>query len=129
MCLKYVCNNGRMFKLRRAQSLARLVLAWFVLSMGMAIAAPVVNPQSTQLVCTGSGVMKVLVTTADGVQEVASQSMDCPLCASMSAPLPIARLVAQPLLPLSYAVQAIPAAVIAKRTAVPPPARGPPNFS
>lgn len=128
MCLEYVCNNGRMFNLRRAQSLARLVLAWFVLSMGMAMAAPVVNPQSTQLICTGSGVMKVLVTTADGVQEVASQSMDCPLCASMSAPPPIARLAAQPLLPLSYAVQAIPAAVIAKRTALPPPGRGPPNF-
>jgi hypothetical protein len=39
------------------------------------------------------------------------------------------RLAAEPLLPLSYAVQAIPAAVIAKLTAVPPPARGPPNFS
>lgn len=117
-----------MFKLRRAQSLARLVLAWFVLSIGMAIAAPVVNPQSTQLICTGSGVMKVLITSADGVQEVASQSMDCPLCASMGAPPPVARLAAEPLLPLSYAVQTIPAAVIAKLTAVPPPARGPPNF-
>ena len=118
-----------MFHLRRAQSFARFVLAWFVLSMGVAIAAPVVNPQSTQLICTGSGVMKVIVTTADGVQEVASQSMDCPLCASLSAPPPVARLGTEPLLPLSYAVQAIPAAVIAKLTAVPPPARGPPDFT
>lgn len=118
-----------MFNLRCAQSFARFVLAWFVLSVGVAIASPVVNPRSAQLICTGSGVMKVLITTADGVQEVASQSMDCPLCASLSAPPAVVRLAAQPLLPLSYAVQSILAAVIAKRTAVSPPARGPPDFS
>jgi predicted secreted protein len=117
-----------MFKLRRAQSFARLVLAWFVLSIGVAIASPVVNPQSTQLICTGSGVMKVLTTTADGVQEETSQSMDCPLCASLGAPLPVVSTVSEPYMPLSYAVQSIPAAVIAKLTAIPPPARGPPNF-
>jgi predicted secreted protein len=122
-------DNRRMQSLRRAHFLARLVLVWFALTIGAAIASPMVNPQSTQLICTGSGVMKVIVTTADGVQEVASQSMDCPLCASMGAPPPVARLAAEPLLPLSYAVQSIPAAVIAKLTAVPPPARGPPDFS
>lgn len=114
--------------LRRAHFLARLVLVWFALSIGVAIASPMVNPQSTQLICTGSGVMKVLITTADGVQEVASQSMDCPLCASMGAPPPAARPATEPHLPLSYAVQNIPAAVIAKLTAAPPPARGPPNL-
>ncbi len=116
-----------MSTLRRAHFLARLVLVWFALSLGAAIASPMVNPQSTQLICTGSGVMKVLITTADGVQEVASQSMDCPLCASMGAPPPAAHLTAEPHLPLSYAVQSIPAAVIAKLTAAPPPARGPPD--
>lgn len=121
-------DNRRMQSLRRAHFLARLVLVWFALTLGAAIASPVVNPQSTQLICTGSGVMKVIVSTADGVQEVASQSMDCPLCASLGAPPSAMRLAAEPLLPLSYAVQAIPAAVIAKLTAVPPPARGPPNF-
>lgn len=118
-----------MQSLRRAHFLARLVLVWFALTIGAAIASPMVNPRSTQLICTGSGVMKVIVTTADGVQEVASQSMDCPLCASLSAPPPVAHLAVEPLLLLSYAVQAIPAAVIAKLTATPPPARGPPDFS
>ena len=120
-------DNWQMQSLRRAHSLARLVLVWFALTLGVAIASPVVNPQSTQLICTGSGVMKVIVTTADGVQEVASQSMDCPLCVSLGAPPLAMRLAAEPLLPLSYAVHAIPAAVIAKLTAVPPPARGPPD--
>lgn len=117
-----------MSSLRRAHFLARLVLVWFALSIGVAIASPVVNPQATQLICSGSGVMKVLITTDEGVQEVASQSMDCPLCASMGAPPPAARHAGELRLPLSYAVQSIPAAIIAKLTAAPPPARGPPDF-
>lgn len=116
-----------MSSLRRAHFLARLVLVWFVVSIGVAIAAPVVNPQAAQLICTGSGVMKVLITTDDGVQEVASQSMDCPLCTSIGAPPPVVRLVAKPLLPLSCVGRSIPAAVIAKLNAAPLPARGPPN--
>lgn len=113
--------------LRRAHLLARLVLVWFALSIGVAIASPIVHPQAMQLVCSGSGVMKVLITSEDGVQEVTSQSMDCPLCASISAPPPVQRLFAQPHLPLSYAVQAIPAAIVARLTAAPLPARGPPH--
>ncbi len=114
--------------LRRAQNLARLVLVLFVMSLGTAIAAPMVNPQATQLICTGTGVMKVITMTDDGAQEVSSQSMDCPLCASLAAPPPVVRFSAEPVSPLSYALQSVPAAVIALRTAAPLPARGPPNL-
>ena len=114
--------------LRRAQNLARLVLVLFVMSLGTAIAAPMVNPQATQLICTGTGVMKVITMTDDGAQEVSSQSMDCPLCASLAAPPPVVRFSAEPVSPLSYALQSAPAAIIALRTAAPLPARGPPNL-
>lgn len=114
--------------LRRSVKLARCVLLGFVLSLGVAIASPIVNPQATQLICSGSGVMKVIVTSADGSTEVASQSMDCPLCASIAAPPPVLKMSFEPAQPLSYALLSIPAAVIAKRTAAPPPARGPPEF-
>lgn len=114
--------------LRRATALARWVLLGFVLSLGVAIASPIVNPQATQLICSASGGMKVIVTTADGSAEVASQSMDCPLCVSIIAPPPVLKLSFEPAQPLSYALQSIPAAIIAKRTAAPPPARGPPNL-
>jgi hypothetical protein len=114
--------------LRRAHLLARFVLVWFVLSIGAAIASPVINPQPMQLICTGSGVMKVLITTPSGMQEDSSRSMDCPLCVTMSAPPSVFELTFESVSPLSYAVQPIPAAVIAKLTAAPLPARGPPNF-
>ena len=114
--------------LRRATALARWVLLGFVLSLGVATASPIVNPQATQLICSASGGMKIIVTTADGSSEVASQSMDCPLCVSIIAPPPVLKSGFESVLPLSYALQPIPAAILAKRTAAPLPARGPPRF-
>jgi hypothetical protein len=103
-------------------------LLGFVLSLGVAIASPIVNPQATQLICSASGGMKIIVTTADGSTEVASQSMDCPLCVSIIAPPPVMKWSFEPAQLLSYALQPIPAAINAQRTAAPPPARGPPDF-
>ena len=121
-------NHTLLQNLRRASSLARWVLLGFVLSLGVAIASPIVNPQATQLICSASGGMKIIVTTADGSAEVAIQSMDCPLCVSIIAPPPVLKSNFEPVQPLSYALQPIPAATIAQRTAAPPPARGPPEF-
>ena len=39
-----------MSALRRARHLASLVLTWFVLSLGVAAASPVVQPKTMQLV-------------------------------------------------------------------------------
>jgi Protein of unknown function (DUF2946) len=114
--------------LRRASWLARWAMLGFMLSLGVAIASPMVNPQSTQLICSASGGMKVIVTSADGSTEVASQSMDCPLCVSIIAPPPVLKSGFETVQPLSYALQPIPAAILAQRTAAPPPARGPPHF-
>ena len=116
--------------LRNAKVITRFVLVWFALSLGVAIASPLVNPQSTTLICSGAGVMKVLVQNDDGSStEVAARMLDCPLCTSASAPPPAAQTSAEPVQPLGYVLQTIPAAHIAALTAAPPPARGPPAFS
>jgi hypothetical protein len=113
--------------LRHFTFISRLVLAWFVLSLGIAVASPIVKPQDILLVCTGSGAMKMLVKAADGsASEVVGSSMDCPLCAPMGAPPPVARLTAEPAQPLAYALQGILRAHVAARTAAPLLARGPP---
>lgn len=118
-----------MHTLRNAHLLARFVLVWFALSIGVAIASPLIKPQAMELICSGAGVMKVLVKTDDGSKEVSSHTLDCPLCASIGAPPPVARLTAAPVSPLAYVLQSIPAAHLAALTAAPPPARGPPTFS
>ena len=115
---------------RSAHRIARLVLVWFVLSLGVAVASPLVNPQATELICSGAGVMKLLVKNADGSStEVVTRMLDCPLCATVGAPPQAARVTAEPAQPLGHVLQTIPAAHIAARTAAPPPGRGPPDFS
>jgi hypothetical protein len=121
-------NSSLLQTLRRASAFARWVLLGFVLSLGLAIASPIINPQATQLICSATGGMKVIVTTADGSTEVVNKSMDCPLCVSIIAPPPVLKIEFEPAQPLSYALRAIPVAIVAQRTAAPPPGRGPPRF-
>jgi hypothetical protein len=118
-----------MQRLRHARFLARLVLAWFALAIGVAVAAPIVQPQTAQLVCTGGGIMKLIVQGDDGQgQPAQSHTLDCPLCASVAPPPPAAR-AAEPPHPLAHVLQPVPAARLAARVAAPLPARGPPAFS
>lgn len=113
-----------MQRLRQARFLARLVLAWFVLAIGVAVASPVVQPKGLELVCSG-GTMTLLVEADDGGRPVASHTFDCPLCASV-APPPPAVLAAAAMLPLGEVLRSIPARSPAARAAAPLPARGPP---
>jgi len=118
-----------MQRLRRATCLARLVLAWFVLAIGTAVAAPVVQPSSIELLCIGTGAMKLLVKGAQGEPVPAGHSMDCPLCGAAAAPPPAAERLAVPAAaPIERAVQPTathPAAV----SGAPLPARGPPAYA
>lgn len=113
--------------LRHARTLARLVLVWFVLSVGVAVASPSIQPQGLDLVCTGTGVMKVVSKGDAGGDELRASVMDCPMCATVSAPPPLLQVAAEPPHPLSYALLRLPAARLAALTGAPLPARGPPT--
>ena len=108
--------------------LIRFVLLWFVLSLGVAVASPIVHPQAFELVCSSAGVAKAVVQTDEGAQEIGASHLDCPLCMPVGAPPPPPVVVLPPVLPLAHAVQPIPAAILAAATALPPPARGPPSL-
>ena len=111
--------------LRNALQLARFVLVWFALSVGVAIASPVVSPKAMDLVCSSTGSMK-LVVQGDDEGVVSSPTLDCPLCATLSAPPPALNTTLTQPSPLSHAVQPIEVARIASATAPPLPSRGPP---
>jgi hypothetical protein len=115
---------------RPATGLIRWVLLWFALSLGAAIASPVVHPQAMELVCSATGSVKAIVHTDDGAQELGAGHMDCPLCMLAGAPP------ATPTLELCPCSCRSPtrcgpfaAAHIAAATAAPMPARGPPSLS
>ncbi len=106
------------------------VLAWFLASLGVAIAAPIVHPQPVQLICSGTGAIMLLMQTDDGtVEKMGSSGMDCPLCTPVGAPPAPAIGTVIPPLPLAHALHPIEAARIAAATAAPLPARGPPPLS
>jgi hypothetical protein len=115
--------------LRNAHLLARFVLVWFALFIGVATASPLIKPQAMELICTGMGMMKLQVQGDDGSPDLKANTLDCPLCATSYAPPPFARLTPEPVQPLAYVLQSIPSATLAALTAAPPPARGPPAFS
>jgi Protein of unknown function (DUF2946) len=116
-----------MHRLRNSIQIVCLVLAWFVLSVGVAIASPIVNPQSTMLVCTGTGDMK-LVATDDDSGNPSTPKLDCPLCTTIGASSPPFNTALSQPSPLSHALLPFVAAHIASLTAPPLPSRGPPTF-
>jgi hypothetical protein len=102
--------------------LARLVLAWFVLHVGVGIAAPVIQPHTVQLICAG-GMLKVVLD--GGEQSQAAASVDCPLCSPALAPPPAAKPAGRISTPPAAVAQHA-TGVTPRVTEAPPPARGPP---
>jgi hypothetical protein len=112
--------------LRNSKLIAKLVLVWFALFLGSAIASTVINPENLQMVCSTGGVMKMVDTNGDGEELKASGNMDCPLCASVTAPPSPSTVLFEKPSTLAYALQLVAAAHIASVTSPPLPSRGPP---
>ncbi len=112
--------------LRNAHLIARFMLVWFALSIGVAIASPMVKPQGLQLVCSGSGSMKVIASDEDGNSAASGHTLDCPLCASISAPPPMDIVAFGSVAPQAYALPQPETTPPTGVGAAPPPARGPP---
>ncbi len=109
--------------------LARLVLAWYALTLSAAMASPLVQPKSLTQVCSADGGMVLVVVDADG-EEVASgpHTLDCALClatALPAPPVPAAQTPAPPALELGPPLVAT--AHGPARAGAPLPARGPPG--
>ena len=115
-----------MQRLRHATFLARLVLAWFALALGVAVASPVVKPQGAQLVCSGAGAMQLVMPAGDDGQPPSTHTFDCPLCAAVAPPPPVVE-ASRFLQPLGHVMQSVPSARHAARLAAALPARGPPH--
>lgn len=123
-------DNAAMQFLRTSSLLARLILAWFVLTVGAAIASPIIHPQSMELVCTTGSTPKLVVIGDEGTDamEVGHHSLDCPLCLHFSVPAAYPPAAIHHPQPLAHALQPVVAATIAAMVGAPLPARGPPTL-
>lgn len=119
--------RGLMALLRTRTLLVRLLLAWFVCALGVAVASPMVKPKTMDIVCSASGGVHLVVVGDDGQAETAGpHTLDCSLCLNATTP-PLASsspsLVPQP---LAHALRPRVAAHIASLVGAPLPPRGPP---
>ena len=115
--------------LRNAHHLTRLVLVWFALFIGVAVASPLVHAEGVQLVCTSAGTVKLVQLDADG-EDAQSQhkGLHCPLCLPSAAPAQVS--VQAPVhVGLSYALMPLEQARLASLIGLPWQARAPPSFS
>lgn len=110
--------------------LSRLVLAWYVLFVGVSVLASTLQPKTMEVVCSSMGIMKVVVQ-GEGEAVGLTSNMDCPLCAHATPALPPTTLAALVHVhdARAYIVQALPEALLLARTAPPLPSRGPPVFN
>jgi hypothetical protein len=114
--------------------LIQSVLLAFALSLGVAIASPAMQAANLspdqQIICVGSGGMKVITFAADGtaLEAQTTHGLDCPLCGACGVIPPTSQstLGLQTIgfaPPVLYAVQ--PHSIFESRA---PPARAPPVF-
>lgn len=115
--------------LRNAHHLTRLVLVWFALFVGAAVASPLVNPEGVQMVCTTAGSVKLIQLDADGEEaQGGHHGLHCPMCLPVAAP-PVASVSAPVHVGLSYALLPLAQARLASLIGLPWQARAPPSLS
>lgn len=128
-------SNQRMNPLHCIRQLAtglwgRMVLVWVLLSLGAASAAPLIHPQSMEVVCSSVGEIRLIIKTEDGQQAMETSHWKCAMCLPFTAPpsTPVVT-VEPPPSPYAHALRPVEAARIAGITAAPLPARGPPQLA
>jgi len=117
-----------MHALRTSSTLARLVLAWFMLTLGVAAASPLVAPVTMHEVCTGSSVTLVLLDQDGHAVDTDRHALDCPLCLPAALPVGFHIPRADQVQPLAYALLPRQQAHIAGVSGAPLPPRGPPSL-
>ena len=122
-------------RMRSFPLISRLVLAWFLCVVGMAGAAPLIHPQSLELVCGASGAVKLVVVGQAGDDDNASRpqaldphGLDCSLCLQLQAPPPQVHPTVAPPAAIHHRVPVLALVHWPQWDGAVLPARGPPRF-
>jgi hypothetical protein len=114
--------------LRRSYQITRLVLVWFALSLGVAIASPLANPQGMELVCTSANGMQLVVMGDERSDDKGGHTLDCPLCATLNVLNPTFNTALTQPSPQVMPRPTVVVVFVMVATATPPPSRAPPQL-
>ena len=114
---------------RSSACLARLVLAWFALTLCVATVAPWFHSaQAMEVVCSADGTIKLVdVSDTGGPGHAAHHHLECPACLAVAPPAPVILPDFKSPPPQPLAQHPFLVAHIASLAGVPPPPRGPPH--
>ncbi len=117
-------------RLRRANKLVIAVLFLYGLTLGVAMAAPMIAGKGISMLCTSTGIKFVNESGKIVDGKATTHTLECSFCVptGIAPELPLIE-VCPPVHALSYATQSIPAARLAAIVSAPLPARGPPLFN
>ncbi|WCM86560.1 DUF2946 family protein [Acidovorax sp. NCPPB 3576] len=119
-----------MHALRTSSMLARLILAWFVLTLGIAVASPLVQPKAMELICSDGGSTKLVFVDDSGeAEQGAHHALDCSLCLPAALPATPAHYKLALPQPSANARHPFVSAHITALLGAPLPPRGPPFLS
>jgi hypothetical protein len=118
-----------MQSLRNSRLIARLVLAWFALYLGVGLAATLVSPHEMQLVCSANGAMKIVSVEGNGDIKNSGPNLYCPFCIETIAPPPLEVVVVTEVPPAEFVPRLPHDSLLPLDLSRSPPARGPPDFS
>ena len=113
--------------LRNTPSLARAVLLWWCLALGLAMAAPLAQTQSSRMVCSASGRVMLVDADTGAPASQGAHNLDCALCLFTGAPPPAAQTLLFSKAPSPTLAATVGLSALAWRSAAPPPGRGPPT--
>ena len=111
------------------RSLNRLrwwVVAWLTLSLGAALASPLVQPRAMELICSGGSGTTLVVHSGSGNAALDSLNPDCALCLLGSAPSQPPATLPPTLAVTDFTPPQPPDRLHLPPMAAPPPARAPP---
>jgi hypothetical protein len=117
-----------MQSLRNVRSLARLMLAWFVLSLCVASAAPAFAAPPPHDLCTSDGGLKAAGADDQGTHSADDAGAHCPLCLLLAGPPTPQLLPATLPQPGGARPIGVATAPAVSAAAAPLPARGPPHL-
>jgi hypothetical protein len=111
------------------RTLARAVLLWWCLALGLAAAAPLAQAQGSRMVCSAAGTVMLVDAETGAPASQGTHSLDCALCLFTGAPPPAAQALLLSSTPPHAPATHGGASALAWRSAAPPPGRGPPTLA
>lgn len=104
----------------------RFWLLLYTLSLGLAVAAPMVKPQQFSVVCSSAGILKY-VALGEDPQTSGTHAPDCPLCVTATAPSKKFPALFEPTPFCEVRSFGLAAGISGESSAPPLPPRGPPQ--